>query len=1015
MSQPSHDNIKLRDESARRRLVAVFRSAARRAAARIGNDGSVGSFHVPRRLRRLRTTDTTIFGVATTLLVVMATMAGMLNTPEEWFYDLRTRFCQWGRPSPTKQLVHLDMDDAAIAAIGRWPWSRSEQAEILNELALAAPKAVALDIIYNEREQPTWVEDSQGRPVAKVDHDAQFAAAIRRLGCTVLGYSHENQQLREKHSPAFLQAVELLKSNPGIQSSTDLLAYLPDLKPAQQAELTRQFASARVQAIREIVAQHLSEGVASRNELFSRFRAALPATQPADDSYRDQTRRVVERAYDMEASLLAMRKSQPVQTPDDLNPSTGRKITGLYSEPVSFVSLPEFTEAAKATAFFTYIKDGDGLMRHVPLLINERGRVSVSLGLGLALQTLGLSPDTVHVTRSTVILGSDANAIKIPVRDLYFPSTSTQVAGVFDIPWFGKAGPYAWQEMYDREQSVSVAEIWKVVDLRRRIRENNRQLREACLTLQGAILGGQPDEAQTALEQRPPNLDDPNAWAAVAAALLSDRKEDVEALIKSPPPDPGSPPTDPTALTEWRNKNYESLFYRAAISIPKCVDELYKIQADIVAQRQKLAGLFGGKSILIGWTATGQTDFVATPLHASCPGVRVHGAVFNAIMTRNFLTFAPMWVTFLLTGVFGLLSTLAVVRYSPGFAQVLALACALVYTGINCYLFGYHGYVMGLAAPLAAIALTWATGSVVRYIIERAERTRILKRFSTYVDPQLVNYVLEHPDKDVMAGDKRDITVCFTDLAGFTSLSEAMGEQTVGLLNDYFSVMIPIIRKHRGYLNKLLGDGMMFFFNAPLPNASHTANAFDAVLEMQHVLTGFNRGLEEKGLPTVKMRVGITRGVMIAGDAGGEAAGYSDYTVLGDVVNLASRLEGANKASGTLILCNQDARDASHPTFLTRPVGILRVVGKKEGIETFEVMCRREDASPEQLEVVRLSELMISAFRCGNFDDCCQHAQELIARSDKSKIPSLYLDLCRDLRAQGVPAGFDGTIVLDSK
>ena len=185
---------------------------------------------------------------------------------------------------------------------------------------------------------------------------------------------------------------------------------------------------------------------------------------------------------------------------------------------------------------------------------------------------------------------------------------------------------------------------------------------------------------------------------------------------------------------------------------------------------------------------------VPTPLHAKCPGVVIHGTIFNAIMTGRFLTRVPPWGNLAITALCGLVTTVLASRLSPTRAFIYALMIAAFYAAINgIILYDRLGYIVTLAAPLVVIGVVWAGCTLIRLLAESVERAHITRRFRSYADPSLVDYVMENPDAVRLTGEKRELTVCFTDLADFTTIAERLGEAAVPLLNEFMDVAIPII------------------------------------------------------------------------------------------------------------------------------------------------------------------------------------------------------------------------------
>jgi adenylate cyclase len=261
------------------------------------------------------------------------------------------------------------------------------------------------------------------------------------------------------------------------------------------------------------------------------------------------------------------------------------------------------------------------------------------------------------------------------------------------------------------------------------------------------------------------------------------------------------------------------------------------------------------------------------------------------------------------------------------------------------------------------------------------------------------------------------MTVVFTDLAGFTTISEKLQERTVPLLNDYMSRMMPIIRRHNGRWNKFLGDGIMFFFNAPQDDPDHARNAVVTVLEMLQAVEDFNKDLFRQQLPRVAMRAGIVTGNMVVGDSGSMDPLYyaSDYTVLGDNVNLSARLESANKALGSRILCVEQTIKMMGPGILYRPMALLQVVGKTQGVMTYEPLCFESDATTDIRELAQVTRAVVESYVSARFDDCLAAVTTMQERFGSSKFTKIYLESAREFAIAPPGEDFDGTIILEAK
>jgi adenylate cyclase len=349
----------------------------------------------------------------------------------------------------------------------------------------------------------------------------------------------------------------------------------------------------------------------------------------------------------------------------------------------------------------------------------------------------------------------------------------------------------------------------------------------------------------------------------------------------------------------------------------------------------------------------------------------------------------------------------------PGPAFTASAALALGYLALNGYiLFARDNYIVSAAGPLVAVAMVWGGMTLGNIITERADRARITRRFRSYVDPTVVDFYVNNPDHQRFDGERRELTIGFSDLAGFTTLTDQMGEKVVPLLAEYVGEMVPIIRGHRGNFDKQIGDGLCFFFGAPIPDDQHALHAVQTALDMHAALAKFNQLLKDRDLPPLGMRIGIATGDVIVGDAGPPSA--SSYTTLGGTTNLAARLEPVNKLFGTRTLITARTVDLMHGEFLTRPIANIRVAGKLNCVVVHEPMCLIADATDHDRKLADCTEKVFHAYRQADFAACIHAARQLEEAFSHSKFARYYLHL-----AENPPADLsdlsDGQIILTEK
>ncbi len=258
------------------------------------------------------------------------------------------------------------------------------------------------------------------------------------------------------------------------------------------------------------------------------------------------------------------------------------------------------------------------------------------------------------------------------------------------------------------------------------------------------------------------------------------------------------------------------------------------------------------------------------------------------------------------------------------------------YIYLDYLLFAKYQIYLQIIYPLSCLITVYVVVAFMRFIAEEKERMRVKAAFQNYVAPEVVNTMLQHPDMLHLGGEKREMTVLFSDIRGFTTLSEQMEpEVLVGLLHSYLNPMTETVFQHNGTMDKYIGDAIMAIYGAPLVLNDHADRACDTALAMIEKLHQLWEEWRAKSLPELKIGIGINSGLMTVGNMGSER--LFDYTVIGDNVNLASRLEGLNKYYGTAILISDATQKQLHNQYILREVDRVRVKGKKKTVGIFEL------------------------------------------------------------------------------
>ncbi|HTM34683.1 MAG TPA: adenylate/guanylate cyclase domain-containing protein [Vicinamibacterales bacterium] len=345
---------------------------------------------------------------------------------------------------------------------------------------------------------------------------------------------------------------------------------------------------------------------------------------------------------------------------------------------------------------------------------------------------------------------------------------------------------------------------------------------------------------------------------------------------------------------------------------------------------------FRGKTVIVGVAAEGLRDVFVTPFaEGRMPGAEIHANAIDAWRAGRTLVPLPAWssaaVVVALSIAVGVTGTVASAWITGG----AAIGLALIYIWFNVRQFA-AGTWWPLAIPLLAMLVAFVADLSWQYFVEGREKRKVKRLFSRYVSRSVYNQLLADPAQARLGGTRRQMTVLFSDMRGFTALTEKRTpEDTVAQLNDYFTRMVAVLFEHQGTLDKFVGDMVMALFGAPLDDPDHAEHAVQTALAMVRALDVLNAEWASFGLPRLDIGIGINSGDMVAGNIGSQS--IMSYTVIGDAVNLGARLESLNKEYGTRIIISGATRALLKGQYDIRPLGSVTVKGKSEPVAIFEV------------------------------------------------------------------------------
>ncbi len=440
---------------------------------------------------------------------------------------------------------------------------------------------------------------------------------------------------------------------------------------------------------------------------------------------------------------------------------------------------------------------------------------------------------------------------------------------------------------------------------------------------------------------------------------------------------------------------------------------VYLSAADVLQGRVAPASL-QGKVVLVGTTAPGLMDLRATPVGEAYPGVEIHANLIAGMLDGSLKHKPPYALGFDVVQVLlvGLLLSLLLPSLSPSRATLLTGAVLAGVVGLNLAL-----WQSGLALPVAGVLLLllalYAMNMSWGYFVESHSKRQLTQLFGQYVPPELVDEMARDPERYSMEGRNAELTVLFSDIRGFTSISEGLDPKDLAhLINEYLGAMTTVIRHHRGTLDKYIGDAIMAFWGAPVADPDHARDALLAALEMQVELRRLDAPFAARGWPALQIGIGINTGLMTVGDMGSPLR--QAYTVMGDAVNLGSRLEGLTKQYGVGIIVGEATRAAVRDGVF-RELDRVRVKGKDEPVAIYEPLGLVGSVPQALLDELKLWQQALRCYRAQEWDQAELQLMNLVRLNGDCRLYQLYGERVAHLRQQAPGDGWDGVTTFETK
>lgn len=827
----------------------------------------------------------------------------------------------------------IDIDERSMQKMGLyWNWNRSYHAKLIRQLSAHFPAAIVFDIMFNNEEDTNehrkldklltrsrtinpdirLSDELRTAIISTIDYDEDFVDATREAGCVYHGVCLSDEKdyrdfaLSQVRHRMTMEWHDSLNPASAVDFGPELTEKILNRKTIIDGIFPRLAQAARAIGHVDIVPSE--DGVIREVPFFYRFAKNRPIYLPISvrtvvslfATPNDEIRFVPGRYIDIGKPFKAFKDkngnlsfSYPNVTPAQIRAITGRATDILdhsTEKPLEITSLLAASRSEEGCVTFEMNIPG-----YIPCEVVEA--------------LLSCPMDKVlHLSeQDTAVIGADI----VVTRES-------------DVDWVVSA-PYDVEEWYFSELDLKTIAILDSSDIAA-IRPGKSQLifhQFYVRFVDGELVSSLPCLRNQTLRELCRV-----GWKKIQE-IMPDHRMDFGKSVRIP-------------LTPH---NQHIITYFGPKANPFKIYSYY----DIFANR--VHGFLEGKIFIIGSTAPALFDIKAVPHDRNYPAVEIHASLINSFMTNTFVHRLTAWQDFIILLCIGIIIGFLSYLFKPLMGALLTITSIFIYFLIAMTLFGSDHLWIEIARPILTILLTFTVVMAYRYITEEKDRKFLQNTFKQYLSPELIDMMYKSRQQPMLGGEEGVRTAYFTDIQGFSTFSEKLGSPTrlVELLNEYLSEMTDILLKYYGTLDKYEGDAIIAFFGAPMPMEDHAYQACLTALDMQETLGTLRKKWMAEGdkWPTIvhemRMRIGINTGLITTGNMGSNIR--KNYTMMGDAVNLAARLESAAKQYGIYTMISHNTYDMVKEHFVARQLDKITVVGKSEPVIVYELLARKDDES----------------------------------------------------------------------
>ena len=870
---------------------------------------------------------------------------------ENVFFDLFLRLTPG--PEEDNKIVLLNIDDLAIARVGMFPWSRSIMADGLILMKEMGAEYAVFDIEYTEK-SPMGLNGDFLREEIPKTLDQQFGSL-------------------SDNTTGLFQAIA--SGNISLDDAADYVYQLEDLNKAAKKELLTK--------INEIARDN--------------------------DNYFGQAARYFEGAYFTVNMLTQYEEEYSAEHKKWVHDNLG--VEAKASEDSLHLKATDIRPAIapivqnSANVGFPNVKiDPDGVRRRVFLLGEYDGKFFPQLSFQAVYDIFnrpGIEIEKDHILlKEAEVPGEGVKDIRIPLDP----------EGYFIINWPRKEFEdsynqlsYYYLVLHKEQEKLFINNLEIMADAGYlNYYQGDKPLLDTysyCLSLQQEMFnGGDLSWMQEYRQIRNYFFDEAEIFlTGDAEGRITGRIDELLARDDVP---------------ETQKERYREI----RESVVTSFTETAKLLANLKETRGTLSEKLEGAVCYIGWTGTATTDRGVNPFDATYDNVGTHASVANTLLNESFLDKLPQWPSVLAAIILVFLYYKIKSNMTPVQGILTGIGFIIVIFIAGLLFFRFSGIYFPMITPMLSVSATFVAITIVNFLTTSQEKTFIRNAFGQYLSNDVINDLLDNPEKLNLGGEKKNLTAVFTDVKGFSTISEAMDPtDLVNLLNMYLTEMSDIIMDQRGTIDKFEGDAIISFFGAPTDFKDHAYRACLAAVKMKRAENIMNVKIKEENLSPHPLltRIGINTGDMVVGNMG--TAKKMDYTMMGNAVNLAARLEGVNKRYGTWLLMSDAAFESGGNEFATRRLDRVRVVGINTPVRLYELVEEKKELDSDKKQLLEIFDEGLTIFEERNWEKSKTLFQQALKIDLEDGPARYYLERCETYLQKPPKDSWDGVYTLTEK